>query len=154
VNTLSGNTAIVVGASRRLAHGIARAFADATATAVAVSLTAAAFSQPANPSATIHVDVADAAEATAAANLLDRYEREFVILLGRASPYMRPLHCLMWETFSIQLETHVRITFPWLREALLKPLRLGSRVIVISSSAALNATGSSVSGGFAGAKAT
>jgi NAD(P)-dependent dehydrogenase (short-subunit alcohol dehydrogenase family) len=39
-----------------------------------------------------------------------------------------------------------------LREALLKPLRPGSRVVVISSCAAL--AGSPLSGGYAGAKAT
>jgi NAD(P)-dependent dehydrogenase (short-subunit alcohol dehydrogenase family) len=38
------------------------------------------------------------------------------------------------------------------REALLRPLRPGSRVILISSGAALN--GSPLSGGYAGAKAT
>lgn len=46
----------------------------------------------------------------------------------------------------------MRIAFHWLREALLKPLRPGSRVIVVSSGAALN--GSPLSGGYAGAKAT
>jgi NAD(P)-dependent dehydrogenase (short-subunit alcohol dehydrogenase family) len=40
----------------------------------------------------------------------------------------------------------------WLREALLKPLRPDSRVIVISSGAAV--AGSPLSGGYAGAKAT
>jgi Protein of unknown function (DUF3604) len=40
----------------------------------------------------------------------------------------------------------------WLREALLKPLPPGSRVVVVSSGAAIN--GSPASGGYAGAKAT
>ncbi|MDE3129571.1 MAG: SDR family NAD(P)-dependent oxidoreductase, partial [Acidobacteriota bacterium] len=43
--------------------------------------------------------------------------------------------------------------FNWLRESLLKPLRSGSRVIVISSGAALG-SGSPLSGGYAGAKAS
>src|SRR5438105_313295 len=42
--------------------------------------------------------------------------------------------------------------FTWLREALLKPLPPGSRVVVVSSGAAIN--GSPASGGYAGAKAT
>ena len=46
----------------------------------------------------------------------------------------------------------MRIAFHWLRETLLKPLRPGSRVVVISSGAAL--AGSPLSGGYAGAKAT
>ena len=65
---------------------------------------------------------------------------------------MRPLQEQTWETFSVNWETDVRVAFHWLREALLKPLRPGSRVIVISSGAAL--AGSPLSGGYAGAKAT
>jgi NAD(P)-dependent dehydrogenase (short-subunit alcohol dehydrogenase family) len=44
------------------------------------------------------------------------------------------------------------MTFNWLREALLLPLRPGSRLIVMSSGAAV--MGSPLSGGYAGAKAT
>ena len=55
-----------------------------------------------------------------------------------------------WETFSVNWHTDVRITFTWLREALLQPLPPGSQVV--SSGAALN--GSPASGGYAGAKAT
>jgi NAD(P)-dependent dehydrogenase (short-subunit alcohol dehydrogenase family) len=69
-----------------------------------------------------------------------------------ASPLIRPLQHQTWETFSVNWQTDVRIAFQWVREALLKPLAPGSRVIVISSGAALN--GSPLSGGYAGAKAT
>jgi NAD(P)-dependent dehydrogenase (short-subunit alcohol dehydrogenase family) len=65
---------------------------------------------------------------------------------------MRPLQQQTWETFSVNWHTDVRIAFHWLRDALLKPLRPGSRVVVVSSGAALN--GSPLSGGYAGAKAT
>jgi NAD(P)-dependent dehydrogenase (short-subunit alcohol dehydrogenase family) len=65
---------------------------------------------------------------------------------------MFPLHEQTWETFSLNWQTDVRIAFHWLREALLKPLSPGSRVIVFSSGAAVN--GSPLSGGYAGAKAT
>ena len=87
-----------------------------------------------------------------AASLLDRYEPETIVLVAGASPHMRPIQQQTWETFSVNWQTDVRIAFHWLREALLKPLRPGSRVIVISSGAALN--GSPLSGGYAGAKAT
>ena len=65
---------------------------------------------------------------------------------------MRPLQHQTWETFSVNWHTDVRIAFHWLREALLKPLRPGSRVVMVSSGAAL--AGSPLSGGYAGAKAT
>src|SRR5882724_9726075 len=152
MSNLSGKTAIVVGASRGLGHGIAIAFADAGARVVAVSRTAATFPERANGSAIIQLEAADARDATVAASVIDRYEPEIIILVAGALPYMRPLQHQTWETFSVNWETDVRITFQWLREALLKPLRPGSRVVVISSGAALN--GSPLSGGYAGAKAT
>jgi NAD(P)-dependent dehydrogenase (short-subunit alcohol dehydrogenase family) len=65
---------------------------------------------------------------------------------------MRPLQHQTWETFSVNWETDVRIAFHWLREALLKPMRSGGTVVVISSGAAVQ--GSPLSGGYAGAKAT
>lgn len=151
---LSSKTTIVVGASRGLGYGIATSFAEAGAPVVAVSRTAATFPEPANGSGTIHPEVADAGDATVAAGLLDRYEPEAVILVAGASPHMRPLQQQTWETFSVNWKTDVRIAFHWVREALLKPLRPGGRVVVFSSGAALNPNGSPLSGGYAGAKAT
>src|SRR3954454_2475036 len=152
MSDLSGRTTIVVGASRGLGRGIATAFAAAGAPVVAVSRTAAEFPEPANGAGTVQPEVADAGDATVAGNLLDRYEPEVVILVAGASPHMRPLQQQTWETFSANWHTDVRIAFHWLREALLKPLRPGSRVVVVSSGAALN--GSPLSGGYAAAKAT
>jgi NAD(P)-dependent dehydrogenase (short-subunit alcohol dehydrogenase family) len=152
MSELSGKTTIVVGASRGLGHGIATAFADAGAPVVAVSRTAAAFPEPTNGAGTIQAEIADAAEASVAADLLDRYQPAAVILVAGASPQMLPLQEQTWETFSVNWQTDVRIAFHWLREALLEPLRPGSRVVVFSSGAALS--GSPLSGGYAGAKAT
>jgi 3-oxoacyl-[acyl-carrier protein] reductase len=154
MNDLSGRTTIVVGASRGLGHGIATAFAEAGAPVVAVSRTAAAFAEPANGSGTIQREVADACEATVPASLFDRYAPEVVILVAGATPHMRPLQQQTWETFSVNWQTDVRVAFNWLRESLLTPLRPGSRVVVVSSGAAVNPAGSPLSGGYAGAKAT
>jgi 3-oxoacyl-[acyl-carrier protein] reductase len=154
VGLMSGRTTIVVGASRGLGRGIAAAFAEAGAPVVAVSRTAAAFPEPTGGAGSIQPEVADAGDPTVAAGLLDRYEPEAVILVAGASPHMRPLQQQTWETFSVNWQTDVRIAFHWLREALLKPLRPGSRVVVFSSGAALNPNGSPLSGGYAGAKAT
>ena len=152
MSDLSDRTTIVVGASRGLGRGIATAFAEAGAPVVAVARTAGAPAQPANGAGTIRPEVADAGGATVAGSLLDRYEPQAVIVVAGASPLMRPLQHQTWETFSVNWHTDVRIAFHWLREALLKPLRPGSRVVVISSGAAL--AGSPLSGGYAGAKAT
>ena len=79
-------------------------------------------------------------------------EGSHLILVAGANPVMRPLHDQTWETFSVNWHTDVKIAFTWLREALLKPLTPGSRVVAVSSGAAIN--GSPASGGYAGAKAT
>ena len=153
MSNLSGKTSIVVGASRGLGHGIATAFAEAGATVVAVSRSPQAIAQ-ATGGGTVHPEIADAADATVAARLLDHYEPEIVVLVAGATPHMRSLQQQTWETFSVNWQTDVRIAFHWLREALLTPLRPGSKVVVFSSGAALNPNGSPLSGGYAGAKAT
>jgi NAD(P)-dependent dehydrogenase (short-subunit alcohol dehydrogenase family) len=145
---ISGKTTIVVGASRGLGRGIATAFAEAGAQVVAVSRTTAAFPEQ----VTITPEIADAGDPAVAAGVLGRYDPEAVILVAGATPSIRPLQDQTWETFGVNWETDVRIAFHWLREALTRPLRPGSKVVVISSGAAL--AGSPLSGGYAGAKAT
>ena len=147
-------TTIVVGAGRGLGRGIARALADTGRPVVGVSRTAQAPDpvDGADVRAGIRAELADAADATTAGLLLDRYAPHAVILVAGATPLPRPLQHHTWETFSVNWHTDVKMAFHWLREALLKPLRPGSRVVVISSGAAL--AGSALSGGYAGAKAT
>jgi len=149
---LSGRTTVVVGASRGLGRGIATAFAEAGAPVVAVARTGAALAELAATNPNIRTEVADAADEGVAWNLLDQYDPEVLILLAGANPVMRPLQHQTWETFSVNWHTDVKIAFTWLREALLKPLPPGSRVVVVSSGAAIN--GSPASGGYAGSKAT
>jgi NAD(P)-dependent dehydrogenase (short-subunit alcohol dehydrogenase family) len=152
MSDLSGTTTVVVGASRGLGRGIAGAFAEAGAAVVAVARTGAALAELAATSPNIRTEVADAAEETVAPSLLDRYEPEVLVLVAGANPVMRPLQDQTWETFSVNWQTDVKIAFTWLRAALLKPLPPGSRVVVVSSGAAVN--GSPASGGYAGSKAT
>jgi 3-oxoacyl-[acyl-carrier protein] reductase len=150
----SGNPTIVVGASRGLGRAIATTLAEAGDPVVAVSRTQAEFPELANDAGTIQAEIADARDATVAGSLLDRYRPAGIILVAGATPHMQPLQNQTWETFSVNWDTDVRIAFHWLREALLAPLRPGSRLVVVSSAAALNKDGSPLSGGYAGAKAT
>jgi NAD(P)-dependent dehydrogenase (short-subunit alcohol dehydrogenase family) len=151
-NEPTGRTTIVVGASRGLGRGIATVFAQAGDAVVAVARTAAPLTELADGAGKIKPEVADASDPTVAGVLIDRYDPEALIVVAGARPLMRPLQQQTWETFSVNWHTDVRVAFNWLREALLKPLQPGSRVIVISSGAAL--AGSPLSGGYAGAKAT
>jgi NAD(P)-dependent dehydrogenase (short-subunit alcohol dehydrogenase family) len=152
ISDLAGRTTLVVGASRGLGRGIARAFAEAGAPVVAVARTGPALAELATTSPAIRTEVADAGDPTVAWRLLDQYRPGVLILVAGANPVMRPLQHQTWETFSVNWQTDVKIAFTWLREALLQPLPPGSRVVVISSGAAIN--GSPASGGYAGSKAT
>jgi NAD(P)-dependent dehydrogenase (short-subunit alcohol dehydrogenase family) len=152
MSDLSGRTTVVVGASRGLGRGIARAFAEAGAPVVAVARTGQALAELAATSANIRTEIADAADETVAWSLLDHYEPEVLIPVAGANPAMRPLQHQTWDTFSVNWNADVKIACTWLREALLKPLPPGSRVVMVSSGAAIN--GSPASGGYAGAKAT
>jgi NAD(P)-dependent dehydrogenase (short-subunit alcohol dehydrogenase family) len=145
-------TTMVVGASRGLGRGIVRAFAQAGAPVIAVSRTEPALAQLAAEAATVEFEVADATDPVVAGTLLDRHEPQTLVLVAGATPLMRPLAQQTWETFSVNWRIDVRLAFHWLREVLLKPLSPGSRVVVVSSGAAL--AGSPLSGGYAGAKAT
>ncbi len=151
-NDSSHRTAIVVGASRGLGRGIAAALAHTGVPVIALARSAAPLAELARAAGTVTAEVADAGDPSAAGSLIDRYDPHALVLVAGASPLVRPLQYQTWETFSANWHSDVRIAFHWVREALLKPLRPMSKVIVVSSGAALQ--GSPLSGGYAGAKAT
>jgi NAD(P)-dependent dehydrogenase (short-subunit alcohol dehydrogenase family) len=152
MTTLTGKTALVVGASRGLGRGIALALDEAGAAVVAVARDPAALAELAAAGRAIAAESADAAREETAGKLIARYQPDVVVLVAGAVPAGMPLPDYTWAVFSRHWEADVKITFEWLKAALLAPLRPGSRVVVISSGAAVS--GSPVSGGYAGAKAT
>jgi len=152
MSDFSDRTTVVVGGSRGLGRGVALAFDAAGAPVVAIARSAAALDELAAHGVNIRTETADATDAAVAWDVVDRYRPQILVLVAGANPVMRPLHHQTWETFSGNWHTDVKIAFTWLREALLQPLPPGSRVVVVSSGAAIN--GSPASGGYAGAKAT
>jgi NAD(P)-dependent dehydrogenase (short-subunit alcohol dehydrogenase family) len=143
---------MVVGASRGLGRGIAAALANDGGPVVAVARDGAALADLAAGTPGVVPETADAADPTVAGRLLRTHDPRTVVLVAGASPTMAPLQDQTWETFSANWHADVQIAFHWVRAALAQPLSPGSRVIVISSGAAL--AGSPLSGGYAGAKAT
>jgi hypothetical protein len=119
---------------------------------VAVARTGPALAELATTSPNIRTEVADAADAAVASSLLDQCQPVVLILVAGANPVMPPPRTTLWDTFSVNWHTDVKIAFTWLREALLTPLPPGSRVVVVSSGAAIS--GSPASGGYAGSKVT
>jgi NAD(P)-dependent dehydrogenase (short-subunit alcohol dehydrogenase family) len=150
---IAGAAALVTGASRGLGRGIATALSKAGAQVVGVARDRGPLEElRAELGGSFTAVSADAADPTVAGQLIDAYQPGILVLNAGASPLSRPLQYHTWETFSVNWQTDVRIAFHWLREALLRPLRPGSRVVVVSSGAAV--AGSPLSGGYAGAKAT
>jgi NAD(P)-dependent dehydrogenase (short-subunit alcohol dehydrogenase family) len=152
MNTLTGKTALVAGASRGLGRGVAEAFLDAGAAVVALARDISPLADLSAHNPLLQLEAADASDPIVAGTLLEHHRPDILALIAGATPLLRPLHHQTWETFSVNWDTDVRMTFNWLREALLLPLRPGSRIIVMSSGAAVK--GSPLSGGYAGAKAT
>jgi NAD(P)-dependent dehydrogenase (short-subunit alcohol dehydrogenase family) len=99
----------------------------------------------------VSVTAADAADPVVVGQLLDAVRPDVLVLNAGASALQRPLHHHTWESFSANWNVDVKMTFSWLREALLLPLPPGSAAVLLSSGAAL--TGAPLSGGYAGAKA-
>lgn len=152
MNQLADKRAIVVGASRGLGRGVAEAFLTEGASVVAVARDTSPLTELAADHKQLQLEATDATDPEVAGKLLRQYRPDVVALVAGAAPSLRPLQQQSWESFSLNWNTDVRMTFHWLREALLLPLRPGSVVIVMSSGAA--DMGSPLSGGYAGAKAT
>ncbi|MBM6404809.1 SDR family oxidoreductase [Phycicoccus sp. CSK15P-2] len=144
-------TTVVVGASRGIGSGVAEVLAYADVPVVAVSRTRGGQSA-ARDSGQIREVLADATDSGLPARIFDEYQPTNIIIVAGAVPHMRRLQEQSWDTFAAAWETDVRITFQWVREALMHPLAPGGRFVVFSSGAALG--GSPLSGGYAGAKAT
>lgn len=145
-------TTIVVGASRGLGRGIATALASTGEPVVALARTSGLLAELAGRFPGVRAEVADATEPGVAGRLLDAHAPHAVVLVAGATPQVRPLQEHTWETFSANWHADVKLTFHWLQAALRRPLAPGSRVVVVSSGAALQ--GSPLSGGYAGAKGT
>lgn len=140
---------VVTGGSRGLGLGLVEALVarGARVTVVARGADALASVQSRLGVATVRADVRDAA---AARRVLAETRPELLVLNAGAKPPMGRLDTLSWDDFSATWQSDVKAGFHWLQAALQLPLARGSRVLVVSSGAALN--GSPLSGGYAGAK--
>jgi NAD(P)-dependent dehydrogenase (short-subunit alcohol dehydrogenase family) len=93
---------------------------------------------------------ADATLPGFAARILGDADPDLVALCAGVRPHLAPVDEHTWETFSEAWNTDVKVTFDLCQEAIRRPLRPGSVVVIVSSGAAI--AGSPLSGGYAGAK--
>jgi NAD(P)-dependent dehydrogenase (short-subunit alcohol dehydrogenase family) len=148
MNALDNRRAVVVGASRGFGRGIAEALAEAGAEVHALSRTGGSDLVRGR----IHAIAADATNPELPQRVLHELKPTIVVLNAGATPKVALLQEHTWESFSVNWNTDVKMTFHWLQAILCQPLAEGSSVIALSSGAAVN--GSPLSGGYAGAKAT
>ena len=142
-------TVVVTGGSRGLGLGLVEALVahGARVTVVARDAEALGGVRARLGVGTISADVTDEA---AAHRVLAEVRLDILVLNAGARPPMGRLDQLSWTDFSAPWETDVKAGLYWLQAALNLPLKPGSRVLVVSSGAAVG--GSPMSGGYGGAK--
>jgi NAD(P)-dependent dehydrogenase (short-subunit alcohol dehydrogenase family) len=92
----------------------------------------------------------DATEPAATERLLAEVDPDLVVVSAGARARLAPVDEQTWESFSEPWNADVKMTFQLGQLAIRRPLRPGSRVVIVSSGAGLG--GSPLSGGYAGAK--
>jgi NAD(P)-dependent dehydrogenase (short-subunit alcohol dehydrogenase family) len=147
--SLKDKTVVVTGGSRGLGLGLVEALVaqGARVTVVARGADALASVGARLGVATIAADVTDE---TAAHRILADIRPDVLALNAGAKPRMGRFDQLSWADFTVPWETDVKGGLYWLQAALNLPLKAGSRVLVVSSGAAVS--GSPMSGGYGGAK--
>ena len=147
--SLKHKNVVVTGGSRGLGLGLVEALVahGAKVTVVARGADSLAAVRDRLGVATISADVTDE---TAAHRILAEVRPDILALNAGAKPRMGQLDKLSWADFTAPWEHDVKAGLYWLQAALKLPLNPGSRVLVVSSGAAVS--GSPMSGGYGGAK--
>jgi NAD(P)-dependent dehydrogenase (short-subunit alcohol dehydrogenase family) len=147
--SLKDKNIVVTGGSRGLGLGLVEALV-----AHGARVTVDARESDALESVRARLDVAtiaaDVTDETAAHRILGEVRPDILVLNAGAMPRMGRLDQLSWTDFTATWETDVKAGLYWLQAVLNLPLTRGSRVLVVSSGAAVN--GSPMSGGYGGAK--
>jgi NAD(P)-dependent dehydrogenase (short-subunit alcohol dehydrogenase family) len=147
--SLKDKHVVVTGGSRGLGLGLVEALVahGAKVTVVARGADALESVRARLGVATISADVTDE---SAAHRILGQVHPDILVLNAGAKPPMGRLDQVSWADFTAPWEHDVKAGLYWLQAALNLPLKPGSRVLVVSSGAAVN--GSPMSGGYGGAK--
>jgi NAD(P)-dependent dehydrogenase (short-subunit alcohol dehydrogenase family) len=147
--SLEDKIVIVTGGSRGLGLGLVEALVERKAKVTVVARNAEAL-EAVRSRLGVSAIRADVTDGTAARHILTEVRPDIVVLNAGTKPRMGRLDQLSWADFTAPWEHDVKAGFHWLQAALNMPLKSGSRVLTVSSGAAVG--GSPMSGGYGGAK--
>jgi len=148
---LKGKSAVVVGASSGVGRATLMALAAQGVRVCGVARTKERLERvvrEAPGDVTALVD--DATRPEVAARLVGEGAPDILAICMGAHAFLGSVDEQTWETFSAIWNSDVKATFHLCQEAIRRPLKPGSVVIILSSGAAIG--GSPLSGGYAGAK--
>jgi len=146
---LDGKRIVVVGGSRGLGLGMAKAFVARAAKVTVVARDATTL-QALGEQLAITTVSADATSADAAKRIMSETRPDVVIMNAGAEPPMERIDRVGWEAFTTNWNVDVKAALHWVQAALTLPMASGGLVVLVSSGAAVQ--GSPLSGGYAGAK--
>ena len=148
-------SAVVIGGGSGVGRSTVLALAAAGARVRAVGRNLAPLErvrQDASGRGAVSVSALDATDGAAMDRLIREVDPDLVVVSAGARARLALVHEQTWESFSEPWNTDVKMSFQIGQSAIRKPLRPGSRVVLVSSGAGLG--GSPLSGGYAGAKRT
>jgi NAD(P)-dependent dehydrogenase (short-subunit alcohol dehydrogenase family) len=151
MKSLQGGNVVVVGGSRGVGRSIVEAALNEGATVLAVARGTASLAQFANETPGVKTLAVDATTDAAPDAVFAALEPDVLVLCAGALAPAAPPHELSWEEFSVNWETDVKASFLFCGAALRRPLKPGTRIVLISSGAALSG-GPPFCGGYPGAK--
>jgi NAD(P)-dependent dehydrogenase (short-subunit alcohol dehydrogenase family) len=147
------SSAIVIGGGSGIGRATVLALAAAGARVWAVGRQTAPLERVRREAAgpgEVLVRAFDATDPAATERLLAEVDPDLVVVSAGARARLAPVDEQTWESFSEPWNADVKMTFQLGQLAIRRPLRPGSRVVIVSSGAGLG--GSPLSGGYAGAK--
>lgn len=151
MRSLQGQNVVVVGGSRGVGRSIVEAALGEGATVLAVARGAAALKELSWETSGVKTLAVDATDETAPDAVFAALAPDVLVICAGALAPSAPVQDQSWEDFSVNWEVDVKASFLFCKAALQGRLKPGSRVVLISSGAALTG-GPPFAGGYAGAK--
>jgi len=148
---LQGQNVVVVGGSRGIGRAIAEVALSEGAEVLAVARGAASLKQLSNEARGVRTLALDATSDATPGKVFDAFDPDVLVICAGAFPPSVPIQEQSWQAFSTNWETDVKASFLFCKAALQGPLKPGTRVVLISSGAALSG-GPPTAGGYGAAK--